>query len=95
MPNPSLPGNPNERTADVTESNIGPSPENGYRGARFLRDTPYSTVREWRRTMIDVIPHGERCGICEGDGRTVILASNGGVSETPPCWACGGSGRRK
>jgi hypothetical protein len=77
------------------ESSCPPGAHNGYRGARYLRDTPFASVREWRRAMIDAIPDEEKCGICKGDGRTVILASNGGVSETPTCWACQGSGSKR
>lgn len=72
-----------------------PSAANGFRGARFLRDTPYSTVTKWQQAILDAIPEDERCPICEGKGREVILASNGGVGEVTSCWACGGSRRRK
>ena len=71
-----------------------PGPENGYRGARFLRDTPFNTVSEWRQAMIDAIPEAERCPLCEGDGRKPIYASNGGLSEFEQCWPCQGTGRR-
>lgn len=70
-----------------------PNAENGYRGARFLRDTPYATVREWRRAQIAAIPEDERCGKCSGTGTSLILASNGGPSEVERCWPCEGTGR--
>lgn len=72
-----------------------PTPENGYRGARHLRDTPYTSVTEWRRAMIAAIPDAEKCPKCLGDGRGVILASNGGVGEVVCCWPCDGSGRKR
>lgn len=75
-------------------TDLGPSAANGYRGARYLRDTPFSTVTEWRRAIIAAIPEADRCAKCQGGGRDVILASNGGVGEVVPCWPCGGTGRR-
>lgn len=71
-----------------------PGALNGYQGARYLRDTPYQTVSEWQRAILAAIPEDERCPICEGRGRTVILASNGGPGEFPVCWSCLGSRRR-
>jgi hypothetical protein len=71
-----------------------PGPQNGYVGARYLRDTPYKSISEWSRAILDAIPEDERCGVCEGRGLTVIYASNGGASEFPRCWACGGSRRK-
>ncbi len=71
-----------------------PGVANGYRGARYLRDTPYATVREWRRAQVEAIPEAERCPACKGDGRTPIYASNGGLSEFERCWPCSGTGRR-
>lgn len=71
-----------------------PSAANGFKGARYLRDTPYASVTEWRRAMIAAIPDAERCPKCSGSGRDVILASNGGVGEVVRCWPCNGSGRR-
>jgi hypothetical protein len=72
-----------------------PTAADGYRGARFLRDTPYSTITEWRRAMIDAIPDDEKCPACSGSGADVILASNGGVGEVVNCWPCEGTGRRR
>lgn len=72
-----------------------PSERNGFKGARFLRDTPYKSVSEWRRAMINAIPPEERCEKCKGSGQDVILASNGGVGEIVSCWPCEGSGRKK
>lgn len=80
-------------TTQPARSN-SPSPENGYRGARYLRDTPYSSVTEWRRAMIAAIPEAERCEKCKGGGRDVIRASNGGVGESVRCWPCSGTGRK-
>ena len=71
-----------------------PGEHNGFRGARFLRDTPYATVREWSQAIIAAIPEDERCGVCEGHGREVIRASNGGVGEVTTCWACQGTRRK-
>lgn len=71
------------------------SAANGYRGARYLRDTPYSSVTEWRRAMIAAIPDAEKCPECSGSGADVILASNGGVGEVVSCWPCEGTGRRR
>lgn len=71
-----------------------PGPESGYRGARYLRDTPFASVSQWRQAMIDAIPKDERCEKCKGDGRTPIYASNGGLSEFERCWPCQGTGRR-
>lgn len=71
-----------------------PCEANGYKGARFLRDTPYSTVTEWRRATIAAIPENERCPSCKGSGADVIIASNGGVGEVVNCWPCSGSGRK-
>jgi hypothetical protein len=72
-----------------------PSESNGYAGARFLRDTPYKSVTEWSRAIIDAIPEDERCPVCEGKGVEVIYAQNGGLSELAPCWACYDHPRRK
>lgn len=72
----------------------GPSEGNGYKGARFLRDTPYASVSEWRRAQIAAIPPEERCTACRGSGADVILASNGGVGEVVRCWPCNGTGRK-
>lgn len=66
----------------------------GYRNARYLRDTPFKTVTEWRQAMLAAIPQEQRCVACSGSGRDVILASNGGVGEVVRCWPCGGTGRR-
>ncbi len=71
-----------------------PTAANGYKGARYLRDTPYATVTEWRRATVAAIPEHERCEKCSGTGRDVILASNGGVGEVVACWPCSGTGRR-
>ena len=70
-------------------------PADGYAKARFLRDTPFSTVTKWRRATIAAIPEAERCPKCEGSGADAILASNGGVGEIVNCWPCDGTGRRK
>lgn len=65
----------------------------GYRSARFLRDTPYKSVTEWRRAMIAAIPEADRCVKCSGSGADVIRASNGGIGEIVRCWPCQGTGR--
>lgn len=70
-----------------------PGPENGYKGARFLWETPYATVTEWRTAQIEAIPEAERCPRCGGSGRRAIYASNGGLSEYEQCWTCEGTGR--
>jgi hypothetical protein len=70
-------------------------PADGYAKAKFLRDTPFSTVREWRQATIGAIPEAERCPKCSGSGADVILASNGGVGEIVNCWPCEGTGRKK
>lgn len=74
------------------ESNDEPSEANGFKGARYLRDTPYASVAEWGRAQVAAIPEVSRCTKCKGTGSGVILASNGGVSEVVRCWPCGGSG---
>lgn len=66
----------------------------GYKAARFIAHTPFSTMREWRQAMIDAIPEAERCENCNGSGADVILASNGGVGEVVSCWPCNGTGRK-
>lgn len=71
------------------------TPDDGYTAAKFLWQTPYKTITEWRRAMIDAIPEGERCAKCKGSGQDVILASNGGVGEVVSCWPCSGTGRRQ
>ncbi len=81
--------------ASLTTSLPEPSAANGYKGARYLRDTPYTTISEWRRAIIAAIPDEEKCLKCKGSGADVILASNGGVGEVVRCWPCQGSGRRK
>lgn len=78
----------------VDQTSVGPCEANGYRGARYLRDTPYKTVTEWGRAIIAAIPEAERCGKCKGSGEDVILASNGGVGEVVRCGWCEGSGRK-
>lgn len=81
--------------AEVRRSEASvPGPENGYAGARYLRDTPYPTISDWSRAIVAAIPEDERCPICKGHGRTVIYAGNGGPSEFPTCWSCGGGRRR-
>lgn len=78
----------------MRQQSDAPGPENGYAGAQFLRDTPYGSISEWSRAIMDSIPEDERCGGCDGRGITVLYASNGGPSEFPPCCICGGSRRK-
>jgi hypothetical protein len=78
-----------------TEQVVSPGPENGYKGARYLRDTPYKSVTKWRRAQIAAIPETDRCEKCKGSGQDVILASNGGIGEVVSCWPCEGTGRKR
>ncbi len=71
------------------------SESDGYASARYLWETPYATITEWRRAMIAAIPEAERCGACSGSGCDVILASNGGVGEVVRCWPCQGTGAQR